>query len=94
MKDIDENTTAAWARSHETNIEIAEAIIWIAKTWDNAENIWEALPDERTFIAIWERATKNGTIEDDTLWWGDTTLYSIRRDYEDEFQHPLTVKGL
>jgi len=77
---IGQTTIKHWADSHETSDEVAEAILWIAIDIIDAQRIWED-PTEQEFLAVWERATKNGRIDDDILWWGDTTLYSIHRDF-------------
>lgn len=65
---------AHFADSHETSEEIVEAIAWLAR--DNeaeAERIWHDPTDEEK-LAIWERATKNGMIDDESLFWGEWTL--------------------
>jgi len=73
-KDITE--LEGWADSRGTSIEIAEAIHSIADDDADASRIWEA-PADYEITAIWERATKNGLINDDGLWWGTDSLHAI-----------------
>lgn len=66
-----------WAITHETSEEIAEAIHYLAKNEKHAEAIWRDPTDEE-LIAVWERATKNGLINDKELLWGDSSLHVLR----------------
>ena len=68
----------SFANSHETSEEIVEAIVWLAQdNGDKAERIWQEPTDEEK-LAIWQRATKNGSIDDEDLFWGESTLASIK----------------
>jgi hypothetical protein len=62
------------AASRETDQSVMEAILYVADG-DEAEaaRIWQD-PTEAEWLAIWERATKNGLIDGDSLQWGEAAL--------------------
>ena len=65
-----------FADTHETSVEIIEAIHFLADgNADEMARIWQDPRDEE-LTSIWERATLNGLITE-TMYWGESTLERI-----------------
>lgn len=66
-----------FADNWDTSIEVAEAIFELANN-NEAEiyRIWGDPTDEER-IAVWERATKNGLLDAQDLFWGVCSLAEI-----------------
>ena len=67
----------ATADSRYTSAEVMRAIAFFARNEAEAEALWEG--DERIakFSDVWEHATGNGLIDDNTLMWGDRKFAEI-----------------
>lgn len=70
--------------SRRTSDEIMRAIAFFARDESEAVALWDgdAIDRVATLRDIWEHATKNGLISDESLFWGDRTLCQIMRDAE------------
>ena len=66
----------AFADSHETSREVAEAIFAIATSEEDAQRIWED-PAQHEAVCVWERATNNGLLDGDDFYWGVDTLQTV-----------------
>jgi hypothetical protein len=66
----------AWGDPRETSYEVAEAILWLARSENEAQRIWESATDTE-LNAITERATKNGLVDAADLQWGVSNLAKI-----------------
>lgn len=71
MFEASEQTFIQSADSRETSAEIMGAIDWLSTSEKDAERIW-ASPTNEEMLAIWERATNNGNVDSDELYWGDS----------------------
>ena len=61
----------ATADSRETSPEVMKAIAFFARNEAEAEAIWNGDIDGICYPSdLWEAATKNGTIDAETLYWG------------------------
>jgi hypothetical protein len=65
--------------SRETSPEVMEAIAFFAADLAEAEAIWADghIGGEDFALPIWERATGNGRLDDETLFWGGRSLKTI-----------------
>lgn len=74
----------ATADSRETSKEVMEAIVYFAKSEAEAVALWEgdAIGDAADLTDIWEKATGNGRLSDDDLFWGGRTLAEIMANAE------------
>jgi hypothetical protein len=74
----------ATAASRETSTEIMEAIAFFARTGAEASALWEGYGIGRVanLIDIWERATGNGNVSDEELFWGGRALSEIMAENE------------
>lgn len=70
FKNTDEAAAfVATSDSRETSVEIMRAIAEIARSVEEAENIWESV-DDRELVAIVEIATGNGREDTRDFCWG------------------------
>ena len=69
----------ATADSRNTSPEIMEAIAQLARNEDEAIALWDGdgIGRVANLIDIWERATGNGRISDEVLFWGDRSFAKI-----------------
>ena len=72
----DRQALEQWADCHNTSIEVAEAIFFVADGDDDAERVWQD-PTEEEVLAIWECATNNGLTDGSDLWWGIDNLATV-----------------
>jgi hypothetical protein len=72
----------ATADSRETSPEVMRAIAYSARNEAEAEAIWNGDLEGKAWdmSGIWESATKNGLIDDETLYWGGRRLDQIVAD--------------
>ena len=74
-------TYEQWADCRKTDIEVAEAIFYVASHQENvAERIWQD-PSEAEVIAIWEYVTCNGLHDAADFNWGVGTLGTAAKSY-------------
>ena len=68
----------ATAKSRETDVRVMEAIVFFARSTEEAERVWDG--DFRgvcTPLDIWEHATKNGILDASEMQWGQTDLDEV-----------------
>ena len=65
------NEWRATANSRETSPEVMTAIAFLARNEAEAEAVWNGDMGGICYpYDVWEAATKNGLIDDETLYWG------------------------
>ena len=67
-----------WAQSRETSEEISEAIVALSQNLSHADRMWSD-PSNEEIVAICERATKNGLLDDTVMDWGVSTLAQVMK---------------
>lgn len=74
----------ATADSRETSSEVMEAIVFFARNEEEAVALWEGdgIGSVANLVDVWENATGNGRISDETLYWGGRTLATIMGENE------------
>lgn len=69
-----------WAMNANCHDAIAEAIHYAAQGVEPEMNrIWQD-PTEPEFLAVWERATNNGLVDDSEMFWGESRLSYLREN--------------